>query len=376
MLDALVIGGGPAGSTVAALLAKAGWGVAVAEKQAFPRDKVCGGYLGPSAWPVLDTLGLSEAVAAIAGPPIGRVGFFAGDSTFSAAMPHAPYGRALCRRDLDALLIARARHFGATLHQPCQVIALERASQGYVCHARAADGEMIALGARQVIAAHGAWLPGGLPTQLRRQIPRPGDLLAFKTEFRDARLSADLMPLLAFRGGYGGMVQASGGRVTLSFCVRRDALERSRALHRALPAGEAALRDMTEQCRGLREALAGAVREGAWLAAGPIRPGVRAFHHADVFVLGNAVGEAHPAIAEGIAMALESAALLAGLLLSEQHAARVYERRWRARFGRQVLASRLVAAAAMHASAMDLSRLLIGASPRILSFCAGLAGKA
>ena len=40
--DALIIGAGPAGSSAAILLATAGWSVALIEKQAFPRRKVCG----------------------------------------------------------------------------------------------------------------------------------------------------------------------------------------------------------------------------------------------------------------------------------------------------------------------------------------------
>ena len=43
--DALIIGGGPAGATVALLLAKGGWSVAVTEKAAFPRRKVCGEFI-------------------------------------------------------------------------------------------------------------------------------------------------------------------------------------------------------------------------------------------------------------------------------------------------------------------------------------------
>ena len=40
--DAIIIGAGVAGSTAAILLARAGWSVALVEKQHFPRRKVCG----------------------------------------------------------------------------------------------------------------------------------------------------------------------------------------------------------------------------------------------------------------------------------------------------------------------------------------------
>ncbi|HEY8536874.1 MAG TPA: NAD(P)/FAD-dependent oxidoreductase, partial [Vicinamibacterales bacterium] len=52
--DALVVGGGPAGSTCAWLLRRAGWDVAVADRARFPRDKVCAGWLTPHVFAALE----------------------------------------------------------------------------------------------------------------------------------------------------------------------------------------------------------------------------------------------------------------------------------------------------------------------------------
>src|SRR6185503_18289586 len=95
---------------------------------------------------------------------------------------------------------------------------------------------------------------------------------------------------------------------------RRDALGRCRRAHRGLAAGEALLLHIAESCRGVREALAGARREAAWLSAGPIRPGVRPLARGRVFSVGNLAGEAHPLVAEGISMAIQSAWLAARAL--------------------------------------------------------------
>ncbi|MYM20688.1 FAD-binding protein [Brevibacterium sp. 5221] len=56
--DAVVVGAGPAGSTAAAHLAAAGLSVALLEKSAFPRDKVCGDALTPRAVRELQLLGI------------------------------------------------------------------------------------------------------------------------------------------------------------------------------------------------------------------------------------------------------------------------------------------------------------------------------
>lgn len=52
--DALIVGGGPAGSTCARTLRRAGWDVVVADRSTFPRDKVCAGWLTPGVFSLLD----------------------------------------------------------------------------------------------------------------------------------------------------------------------------------------------------------------------------------------------------------------------------------------------------------------------------------
>ena len=69
--DALVIGGGVAGSTAAILLAAAGWSVALVEKRAFPRRKVCGECIAAPNVALLDALGVGRRVSR-AGRPAAR----------------------------------------------------------------------------------------------------------------------------------------------------------------------------------------------------------------------------------------------------------------------------------------------------------------
>lgn len=46
--DVLIVGGGPAGSSCAWMLSQAGFDVAILDKQKFPRNKVCGGWITPA----------------------------------------------------------------------------------------------------------------------------------------------------------------------------------------------------------------------------------------------------------------------------------------------------------------------------------------
>ena len=76
--DAVIIGGGPAGSSAAIMLARAGWSVALIEKQNFPRRKVCGECIAASNLPLLQALGIGALFEAAAGPELRQVALMHG----------------------------------------------------------------------------------------------------------------------------------------------------------------------------------------------------------------------------------------------------------------------------------------------------------
>src|SRR5262249_41699372 len=102
-----------------------------------------------------------------------------------------------------------------------------------------------------VIAAHGSWEPGPMATQPARLSMDPAALLAFNPHFAKRHLPDGGIPRLPFPGGYGGMVHADGGRVSLSCCIRREQLTRLRA-HHSGSAGDAVLAHIQDSCLGVR----------------------------------------------------------------------------------------------------------------------------
>jgi flavin-dependent dehydrogenase len=385
--DALVIGGGPAGSTTAVLLAQAGWSVAIVEKSRFPRRKVCGEFLSATNLGLLDTLGIGEAFRAKAGPEIRRLALFAYGSTIVAPMPKVAgaggWGRALGRETLDSLLLERATNVGTDIFQPATAVRLEPFADGQFCEIKTDRGRRT-LQARVVIGAHGSW-SRSIRAEEKVHPRRASDLLAFKGHFHGGSLPADLIPMIAFPGGYGGMVRTDGELINLSLCIRRDALAASRTWFPGSAAGDAVLSHILESCRGVREALTGAQRDGPWLAAGPIRPGIRKAYANDVFAAGNLVGEAHPVIAEGISMAIQSGQLLAAELIQRRkalatamgraEAGAAYSSEWRKAFATRIRLAGMVAGLATRPSAAVLLPFLARV-PSILTLGARLSGKA
>ena len=387
--DAIVVGAGVAGGTAANLLAAAGWSVALVEKKPFPRRKVCGECIAAPNLALLDALGVGAEFAEAAGPPLTRVGLYAGDETLSAELPRldgggSAHARALGRERLDTLLLERAARLGVAPWQPATVKAIERRGSGYLCRLNLDRNDVELLEAPVLIAAHGSWEPQ--PWSERPKRARPSDLVAFKANFSGASLEPGVLPVLAFRGGYGGMVVADGGILTLACCVRRDMLREWRAAAPSSSAGDAVEAALAASCRGVRVALAGARREGPWLSVGPLRPGIRAaWSESSGFAVGNAAGEAHPILGEGISMAMQSSWLLCERLArhrealldgaSQEAVARDYARAWRRHFAARV---HWAAALAHLAMRPDLARPLLPllrAVPSLLTIAARLGGK-
>ena len=347
--DAVIIGAGPAGSTAAIILARAGWSVALVEKESFPRRKVCGECVAASNLPLLDALGIGGAFAAVAGPELRRVALMSGERTIEADLPPAAgthrWGRALGRETFDVLLLEQARAMGVEVLQPWSVQAIEGVPGDWHCRISATGAdESSLLRSRVAIDAHGSWQPLPSARRSHRRTPRGSDLLAFKANFRDADLADGVLPVLALEGGYGGMVVADGGVTTVACCIRRDRLDACRLAAPGVRAGEAVEAFLRTQCRCVCDALQPETRAGPWLAAGPLNLGMHVDAHDGPFRIGNAAGEAHPIIGEGMSMALQSAWLLSQYLLARgkpNGAARAQQRdvairylaHWRRQFG-------------------------------------------
>jgi len=392
--DAIIVGAGPAGAAAAIVLARAGWSVALIERQRFPRRKVCGECIAASNLPLLQELGIGAQVRSEAGAELRRVLLLHGAYEVTADLPSSPWegyrwGRALGRETLDAALLQQAAACGAQVLQPWNLAQTEGGPGAWRCRLRALESNVeLQLRAPVLINASGSWQAGVLDDGSANSRRRHGaDLLAFKANFEDARIAAGALPVLLLDGGYGGMVVAGRGVATVACCVRRDRLEGLRRAAPAMRVGDAVEAWLKRECAGVERALHGATRIGPWIGAGPIDPGVRLRSCDEPYRVGNAAGEVHPILGEGISMALQSAMLLCASLVEQglsgsignaawhRDTARRYSRRWRREFAGRMRLGTLFAHAAMRPASATMLMRAVHSWPQLLTFGARLGGK-
>src|SRR5205823_3664965 len=87
-VDVAVVGAGPGGSTLAALLAMRGLSVALIDRDTFPRDKLCGEFLSYDALPIVEALGIDLDGA----PAIDRCRVVSRHRTYEFTFPQAARG--------------------------------------------------------------------------------------------------------------------------------------------------------------------------------------------------------------------------------------------------------------------------------------------
>jgi flavin-dependent dehydrogenase len=234
--DVLIIGGGPAGSTAAAILASKGRRVVLLEKDRHPRFHI-GESLLPQNLRVFDTLGIRERVAEIGVYKPGAR--FVSDEhgkhvTFNFAQglnQDYTYSYQVKRADLDTLLFARARELGAETREGIRVtdVTLDSA-KGHRIVATDADGEQHAWQARFVIDASGRDTFLAAHMQVKQRNPHNNTAAMF-AHFRNVAPFADTedgnITIHLFEHGWFWMIPLPGDVASVG-CVSNQAFFKRR----------------------------------------------------------------------------------------------------------------------------------------------------
>jgi flavin-dependent dehydrogenase len=325
----VVVGGGPAGASLAIRLARAGTEVCVVDRARFPRDKPCGEFLSPGATPILEELGVRGAVEAAGARRLERVRIVAHGAAVELDFPDdegvAPWGYSLSRRALDAILLDAARAAGARVLEATRVEGVRFEPGRAVIASRGADGEPLEIGARLVVGAGGRNCPvaRALGTQQRDARAR-FDLLAhwsgrpplFGGDGRDASHPDDPEPVceLRVRGDrYIAVAPVENGRWNVNCVVSRSALRdepEPAALYRRVLGAAASAETAT--VRSPASAGAAPVEDVVASDVTPLR--ARRAISERALLIGDAALFLDPFTGQGLYLALRSAALAAAVV--------------------------------------------------------------
>ncbi|TFV69469.1 geranylgeranyl reductase family protein [Blastococcus sp. CT_GayMR20] len=317
--DVVVVGAGPAGSSAAWWLAQAGLDVAVLEKAAFPREKVCGDGLTPRGVKALEDMGIDTSPAAgwVRHKGLRVQG---GGQTVEIDWPQLDnwpdYSLVRRRSELDALLADHAVAAGARLHTEVTVTEPLLDEAGRVCGVRTQSGPERTPGAWTaplVISAEG--LSGRLAKSLGlvRREDRPLGV-AVRRYVRTPRttdhyldISFDLTadgPSAASMPGYGWVFGMGDGTANVGFGLL-DTRRGDRGDHRAV------LREWLDTFPAedqLGEEYSVTPLRGAGL---PMALHRQPAYSRGLLLTGDAAGTVNPFNGEGISYAMETGRMAA-----------------------------------------------------------------
>jgi flavin-dependent dehydrogenase len=145
--DVLIVGGGPAGSSCAWGLRNSGLKVAVLDKQIFPRDKICGGWITPAVLTKLEIDRAEYSQERVLQPISGfRIGVI-GDSPLETNY-YEPVSFGIVRREFDHYLLRRS---GVKTLLGTPLISLKRSADEWIVNDN--------IRARLIVGAGGHFCP-------------------------------------------------------------------------------------------------------------------------------------------------------------------------------------------------------------------------
>jgi len=327
--DALIIGGGPAGSSCAIGLAQQGLKVVVVDKSLFPRPKVCGGFIGPQSREVLSTFGVWQKLIDKGAQRIDRSKLVSPNGE-SVTIPIYE-GQALgCSRNLlDAVLLDRVKEMGVEVLEGAQVRQIFNNGNGFeldIDHYR--KNQQHRFYATHLIDASGHPSPPDKSRHVQ---------MGIAALYEDMPSARGQVMLYCCPKGHVGINPFEGNRVNVCYVVQADLFQEKDCDPQKVLDG------WMKDNHGLRETFEGIKRLTPWKAVYvPVRKAINLLDKG-IWHAGDSAGFINPVTGGGMSIALISGQLLAQSIVkydNDQERLKAYTKSYKqCFFGQRWLAS-------------------------------------
>lgn len=334
-----IIGGGPAGSALAAYLAKKDFKVILIEKKIFPREVLCGEFLSSEVSFHLKELNIFEKFLSLNPNKINCFSFYNDDgSLISSKLPFQAY--ALKRSMFDELLISCAKDAGAVIKQPMEVKKIDVINDGFILSS--SDEEI------QVKKLAAAWGKQNVLDKLsnRNFIDKPSKLNGIKFHIPKSfvKNNENEISIFAGNGIYCGVNSISNYEATFCFLEDRNEIK--------IPPREQLLR-LKKENTFFSDIINELPEEQLFnleiYGTGNIHFGKKGIVKNGIYFVGDSAEIIAPLAGDGIGMALQSASILSQCFveqregkLSSNQTEKLYLSNWKKAFSRRLLTAQLV----------------------------------
>lgn len=315
--DAIVVGGGPAGSVTALLLAERQLRVLLFDKARFPRHKACSEYVNAAGARLLRALGVADALAANGAHRMAAMLIHApGGARFLAEFDHdgrGDHALGLSRQRLDTLLLERARAAGVAVHEGVHVRDVLRENGRVGGVVATIDGRREVVRAPLTIGADGrnGSVCRALGLAVTPRWPRRTGLVA---HYRGLEGLDAWGEMHVAAHGYAGLAPLEDGLTNVAFVAPSQTLaSRAGTIDAFFSEGLAAIPALAAKLRG-------AERVGTMRGVGPMAHRARRVVGGGFLLVGDAAGFLDPFTGDGIYAAIEGARLAAPIAAAALHA--------------------------------------------------------
>ena len=323
--DVLVVGGGPGGSTIAALLAQRGENVMLVEKDTHPRFHI-GESLLPMNVPLLEELGVKEEIDRVGMPKFG-VEFVSPWHDMASHLDFAQgwdkslsYAYEVRRSEFDHILLKNAAVRGASVIEGCRISQVEFPPEGGVAATgQDNDGQTRRFEAKFLVDASGRDTLLGGRLAIKERNPRHATAAVFghfTGAWRRPGNAAGNISLFWFDHGWFWYIPLLDGTTSVGAVCPPDYMKARGTDVTTF------FNSLIAQCPPLKERLADATMTGPATATGNYSYRAKQMTGPNYILVGDAYAFVDPVFSSGVLLAMKSAFLGADAVTASLHGSR------------------------------------------------------